>query len=137
MPLVEDEYPDVLQNIESAIISVYRENSGLLDYDVDKALNALWTIYRAEEQGRKKLPPPFNGNQQLVYERVKSMCDWRLGREKMEAEKDGQVIEVTPDPLSLDVIAVCLKRIRKSIELWTKEGGRQGYLYFIDNHSGL
>jgi hypothetical protein len=28
----------------------------------------------------------------------------------------------------------CLKRIRKSVDLWNKQGGRQGYLYFIDNN---
>ena len=36
-----------------------------------------------------------------------------------------------PEPVSLDVIVACLKRIRKSIQRWNKEGGRQGYLIFI------
>ncbi len=137
MPSAEEEYLDVLQNIEVAIVGVYRENPDLLDYDVDKALNALWMEYRAEGQGKTKPPPPFSANQQLVYDLVKLMCDWRLGREELEAEKDGQTFDITPKPLPLEAITTCLKRIRKSIELWTKEGGRQGYLYFIDNHSGL
>jgi hypothetical protein len=33
--------------------------------------------------------------------------------------------------VSLDVIVACLKRIRKSIRMWNKEGGRQGCLTFI------
>jgi hypothetical protein len=131
---VEEEYLDVLHNIETAIISVYREKSELLDYDVDKVLNALWVAYRSEKQGATKSLPPFSANQQLVYDRVKRMCEWRLGRHPLEAKDGNQVVPIAPEPLTLDQILVCLKRIRKSIELWTKEGGRQGYLYFIDNN---
>lgn len=39
---------------------------------------------------------------------------------------------------TLAEIAACLKRIRKSVELWTKtktkEQGRQGYLNFVQNY---
>ncbi len=51
--------------------------------------------------------------------------------------KDGEVVDLSPEPLTHDVILACIKRIRKSVEFWTKEGGRQGYLYFIDRNSGL
>jgi hypothetical protein len=37
---LEDEYPDVLQNIEFAIVSVYREKSDLYDFSVMRALDA-------------------------------------------------------------------------------------------------
>lgn len=134
MPAVEEEYLDVLQNIEYAIISVYREYPDLLDCDVDKALNALWMEYRAEGQGKSKTPPPFSANQQKVYDRVKTMCEWRLGRTAFETE-DGKAIK--PEPLTLEAIQACLKRIRKSVDLWTKQGGRQGYLYFIDHNAGM
>lgn len=46
---VEDRYFDVLHNIESAIVSVYRAHPELTDYEVDKALAALWDSYHAEE----------------------------------------------------------------------------------------
>jgi hypothetical protein len=137
MPAFEETYLDVLQNIEFAIVSVYREKPDLLDYDVDKALNLLWTEYRNEKQDRTVPAPQFGVNAQRIYARVKSMCEWRLGRQKLEAEKDGQPVEMNLKPLTLDEIMACLKRIRKSIELWTKQGGRQGYLYFIDNNSGM
>jgi hypothetical protein len=137
MPSIEEDYLDVLQNIESAIISVYRENPDALDYDVDKAIHALWMEYRAEKQGKTNTPPYFNANAQLVYERVKLMCEWRLGRRKLEAENNGQPASLNPEPLTMDEITACLKRIRKSIDLWTKQGGRQGYLYFIDNNAGM
>ena len=137
MPTVEEEYLDVLQNIEFAIVSVYREKHDLLDYDVDKVLNLLWTEYRNEKQDRTAPAPQLGVNAQLVYARVKSMCEWRLGRQNLEEKKDGQPVEMGIKPLTLDEIMACLKRIRKSIELWTKRGGRQGYLYFIDNNIGV
>ena len=137
MSTVEDQYLDVLQNIEYAILSVYRENPDLLDYDVDKVLNLLWTEYRHEKQDKTTPAPQLGANAQRVYARVKSMCEWRLGRQKLAREKDDQPVEMDLKPLTLDEIMACLKRIRKSVELWTKQGGRQGYLYFIDNNSGM
>jgi hypothetical protein len=135
MSPIEDDYFEVLLHLESAIMSVYHENSDLTDYDVDKALNALWMEYRSETQGKTKTPPPFSANQRLVYDRVKFMCEWRLGRQELKAKKNQGVAK--PEPLSLEEVGACLKRIRKSIELWTKEGGRQGYLYFMAHNSGL
>jgi hypothetical protein len=137
MSTFEDNYLDVLQNIEFAIVSVYRENPDLLDYDVDKVLNLLWTEYRNEQQDKTSSVPQLGVNAQLVYARVKSMCEWRLGRQNLKAEKDGQPVGMDLKQLTQDEIMACLKRIRKSVELWTKKGGRQGYLYFIDNNGGM
>lgn len=134
MPSFEDEYLDVLQNIEMAIVSVYREHHDLLDYDVDKVLNILWTEYRDEKRGRTTAAPKLGQRAQLVYDRVKEMCEWRLGRTIVTAGKPS--IRVRPEPISVDEIMDCLKRIRKSVDLWNKQGGRQGYLYFIDNNIG-
>ncbi|MEZ4658600.1 MAG: hypothetical protein R2911_13600 [Caldilineaceae bacterium] len=78
----EEEYQDVLQNIEFAIISVYREQPEMVDYDAEKALNGLIELYTAEERGRA--PRPQRNLQDvslLAYERTKSMCEWRLGLE--------------------------------------------------------
>ena len=35
------------------------------------------------------------------------------------------------ESISLDEIVACLKRVRKSINRWTRTGGRQGYLTFV------
>ena len=132
MPSFDDEYLDVLQNIEMAIVSVYREHDDLLDYDVDKALHILWTEYRNERQGQSSPAPKLGENAQLVYDRVKEMCEMRLGRSN-QAMKKGW-FKAKAKPISPDEIMECLKRIRKSVDLWHKQGGRQGYLYFIDNN---
>ena len=132
MPSFEDKYLDVLQNIEMAIVSVYREHDDLLDYDVDKVLNLLWTEYRNEKRAGRMSVPKLSDNAQMVYERVKEMCEWRLGRSNKE--KNSGWFKAKSEPISVDEMMDCLKRIRKSVDLWNKEGGRQGYLYFIDNN---
>jgi hypothetical protein len=38
---------------------------------------------------------------------------------------------LAPESLSPEVMTQCLKRLRKSLEHWTKEGGSQGYLTYI------
>src|SRR5512134_2296260 len=114
MPSFEDEYLDVLQNIEMAIVSVYREHQDLLDYDVDKVLNILWTEYRNEQQGKAVPPPKLRENAQRIYERVKEMCEWRLGRTSMKVGKGSA--QLKPEPISIDEVMDCLKRIRKSVD---------------------
>lgn len=131
----EEKYLDVLQNIEFAIVSAYRSDAELTDYDVDKVLNALWTEFRAEGQGKTAVPARLNERTQKVYDMVKTMCEWRLGRGTLEKE-DGSG-GIAPAPLSLDEIMACLKRIRKSVALWNKKGGRRGYLEFINENIGM
>ena len=127
---IEDRYFDVLHNIESAIVSVYRVNPDLSDYEVDKALSVLCDSYRAEQQVKPYLLPAMNKNTDAVHAIMQTMCDWRLGRDvKFETEGGKSLPEIPP--ISVDEILVCLKRIRKSVAKWSKRGGRQGYLRFI------
>ncbi len=132
MQSFEDKYLDVLQNIEMAIVGIYRNNRHLLDYDVDRVLELLWTEYRNENTGKKTSMPTLNENAQMVYESVRKICEWRLGRS--DDMKTKSWFKAKPEPISVDEIMDCIKRIRKSVKLWNKEGGRQGYLYFIDNN---
>ena len=78
---VEEEYLDILQNIEFAIMSVYRDNPLLVDFDVEAAINALISLYHAQSQSHEARRTNLNERATLVYERVEAMCDWRLGRE--------------------------------------------------------
>ena len=45
---IEDEFLDVLQNIEAALVSVYKAHSEMTDYDAQAAVNALIRLYQAE-----------------------------------------------------------------------------------------
>jgi hypothetical protein len=127
---VEEEHLDILQNIEFAIMSVYRDNPLLVDFDVEAAINALITLYHAQSQNHEPRRISLNERATLVYERVEAMCECRLGREGF-LTADGSEEGPRPEPVTLDVILACLKRIRKSVQRWNKEGGRQGYLTFV------
>lgn len=122
----EDEYLDVLQNIEFGIVTVHERVPELLDYDVDAALSALIARYKAEQGGR--VPPPIElpGRRQQVYDEVAKVCEWRLGRGQLA---DGPAEE--PTPKTVDEILACLRRIKRSVARLNRQRGRQGYLSFI------
>ena len=129
----EQEYEDVLQNIEFAIVSTYRENPEVSDWSVEAALDALIRSYQAEHSGRPAPSLRLSELEQKLYERVRAMCEWRLGREQLGVESDQpQLPEMATK--TLDEIIACLKRIRTSVKRWHKSGGRRGYLEFVSKY---
>jgi len=120
---VEERYEDVLQNIESAIVSIYRGHPELSDYGVMRALEALIDAYSGEKIGRPPRAFRLSDLEARLKDGVREMCEWRLGR------SDPLPAEV--EPISVDEMILCLKRILKSVNRWNKEGGSQGYLDFI------
>ncbi len=126
----EEKYLDVLQNIESGIVRIYRQRPELTDWDTMDAVEALIRHYTAEARNR---PPPtihLSELTQLVFDSVKAMCEWRLGREHL-LDQDDRPLDLDLEPKTVDEIIACLKRIRRSIQFWQKKGGQQGYLTFI------
>ena len=132
----EDHYLDVLQNIEAAIVDVYREQPELTDHQVDKALSGLVRVYQAQANPRPVPQLTFKPLEQEVFDAIKFMCDWRLGKLSPEQEEDILLAAVAQEPKTTDDILACLKRIRKSVRLWTKQGGRQGYLSYVTSFFG-
>ncbi len=128
---VVEEYQDILNNIEFAVVSAHRRQPMLVDFDVENALSALMAHYQAQSQNREARLPNLNDRAKEVYSLVEAMCDWRLGNEAHLSE-DMKARGPRMEPVSSDVIIACLKRIRKSVQRWNKEGGRQGYLTFIE-----
>lgn len=125
---VEEEYLDVLQNIEGVIVGFYRQNPTLTDYQVDSAMESLGRTYQREKTGGAPVLPK-NELAKGVYDAMKGICDWRLGKVDM-VDEEGSPMTV-PDPLTVDEIQLCLKRLRKSVATWNKQGGSQGYLQYI------
>jgi len=126
----EERYEDVLQNLEFGIVQVYHNHPEMTDWEALAAIEALLRTYRAEAKGRQASPPSLNPLAEEVYDLVETMCEWRLGREMPFSNKEGEPMELPLEPITLDELIACLKRIRKSINFWNREGGRQGYLTF-------
>lgn len=126
----EEQYQDVLQNIEFAIVNVARANPELIDYDVERAVDHLSRHYSAEVRNRTVTLPQLNEDRQQIFDSIQAMCELRLGRAEMTSE-GGEALSMEAT-ITVEEIVACLKRIRKSIKRWSKQGGRQGYLTFVD-----
>ena len=126
---VEDKHLDVLQNIEFAIVEVFRADHALHDLDVQDAVNALVRHYHVEDEHRR--PPTANlaDRAQRVFTSVQAVCEWRLGRSPLPAHA-----EMSDDILPLPDLVECLRRIQKSVLRWSRYGGRSEYLEFISTH---
>ena len=127
----EERYMDVLQNIEFGIVQVYRNHPEMTDWEALAAIEALLRTYRAEARGRQARLPSLDPVADEIYNSVQAMCEWRLGREMPFSHKEGKPVEFPVTPITLDELIACLKRVRKSIRFWSREGGRQGYLTFV------
>ena len=125
---VEEGYLDVLQNIEFAIFAEFRRDPTILDMNVLDAVTALTRRYDADAEGRVASPPRLSDTSRTVYEAVAKVCEFRLGRGDLARGEEA------PDPLSPPEMVACLKRLRKSIDRWNKQGGRQGYLSFVQQY---
>jgi len=131
---VEEQYQDLLQNIEFGIIREFRRDSSLLDQDAKEAVAALFRQYRAEQEQRSPPNVPMGERARRVFDNVRSICEWRLGRSGDVAAQELGPPPSTPN--KPEEITLCLKRIEKSIEYWNKLAGRQGYLSFVAQYVG-
>jgi hypothetical protein len=84
---VEEDHLDILQNIEFAIISVYKDEPLLMDFDVENVVNALIMHCQAQAQKRDTRLPNLNERARQVYELVETMCEWRLGNDAFVSEE--------------------------------------------------
>ncbi len=129
----EERYEDVLQNIEFGIVRVYREHPQMSDWQALAAIEALLRAYQAEVKGRPPRHVALDALSEKVYIAVRVMCEWRLGRETFY-DDDGPPVDFEPEPITVKEMIDCLKRVRKSINLWTRRSGRQGYLTFVQQY---
>ncbi|MBN1429702.1 MAG: hypothetical protein JXB07_15135 [Anaerolineae bacterium] len=126
----EEQYLDVLHNIEFAIVQISREHTAMLDINVKNALEALIRDYKAEAANRSVSPSQLSDLEQNVYESVKATCEWRLGRVEM-INKDNQPLQLLVKLVTVAEIINCLKRVHRSVRYWSKRSGRRGYLEFV------
>lgn len=128
---VEEEYQDVLQNIEFGVVSAYRNHPALVDHDVARTLEAVMDSYKAEKIGRPPRPVALSPAEREMYEAVRGMCEWRLGRAALGgAVRDAP--SIGPDEaVTVDEILLCLKRLVKSVHFWNRDAGQRGYLDYI------
>src|SRR5436190_13160252 len=111
----EDRYLDVLQNIEFAIVETYRQHPALNDRTVRDVVDFLIRSYQIEARGHSLPVPRFSSPTKELYESVRSMCDWRLGKASL-TDEGGHLPELERSPRTTNEIIACLKRIRLSLK---------------------
>ena len=131
MAKLEEEFLDVLQNIEFALVSVYNEDEEMIDYEAEKAINSLIRLYTAEQRKRDAPDLDLSGPAEVAFERVKAMCEMRLGREKLQSGDENKELVDFMEPIDLNDLIACLKRVRRSIQKWNRDYGRRGYYDFV------
>ena len=124
-----EENLDILQNLEFAIVEVWRAHPEMTDYTAQRAYETARQFYRAEQRGNPPKLPELTGLDATAFEALKAMCEFRLGRDPGPPSEEEDV-PVTPIPL--EKLIGCLQELAKSVERHTRSGGRQGYLQFID-----
>ncbi len=131
MSTFEERYNDPLRSMELALVQAYRTDERMTDWETVNALNALIREYTAVQ--RRRQPPliPLSPLAQQPHAELKSVCEGWLGHAPV-VDEAGQTAVLGDKALSLQEVIDCLKRIRKSVEYWQKEGGRRGYFEFID-----
>lgn len=120
----EDQYFDQLRAIEQAINAQFQQNPDLVDFQVDKALEALVREYTAEVNVKRAPKLRLKPDEIKLYDQVKTVCNLHLGRD-LE-------VQVGDAAITIEEIIDCLKRIRRSVSQMGSKG-RQGYLEFLDN----
>jgi hypothetical protein len=77
---VEEEYTDILQNIEFAIVDQYRKDRTVLDQDARDAVQALVRRYEAELESQGPPNAPLSSRAKKIYGAAEAVCEWILGR---------------------------------------------------------
>ncbi|MGE5196347.1 MAG: hypothetical protein ACM3JI_03345 [Anaerolineae bacterium] len=121
----KDQYLDVLQNIEWALLSLVKEHPELSDHDMLRIIEQALTYYKSQQRENLVIAQSkLTDIRQDIFERIRSMCEWRL--ERLPSPNK----EIACNPIIIEELLLCLKRIEKSIKFWTKQGGRKGYINF-------
>ena len=121
---VEEKFMDVLQNIESEVVRMWRKNPSMTDYAVTRVYEEAIAYYSAVAHAQPPKPSRLSGLELQLFQSVQGAADRRLAGFTLD---DGTKIE----PIAASDLVDCFKRLRKSVDRWTRTGGRQGYLSFV------
>jgi hypothetical protein len=128
---LEERHPDILQNIEFAIVAVYRENPDLRDADAIQALEALTKYFRQKSRGSDPdLPNDLSSQAGNIFAAVLDVLSIRDGL-KEATPKRPSFSRAFREPSQEEIFLACLRKIEKSARRWNKRNGERGYLNFV------
>jgi len=132
-----DKQMDILHAIESSIVDLYRNYPQLKDKEVRKALEKLIKRFRALATGRAVIEPKCSSEiEEVLFRNIETALEVKrssMGGSPSEKPKSlfgRKSKQATPDEFFL----ASLRKVEKSVGKWTKRGGEQGYLNFIQGY---
>jgi AcrR family transcriptional regulator len=131
-PKFEDRYLDVLHNLEASVLGVAKRYPDLIDAYVEQAYEALIRYYKAEARGYEPRTPNLASPIDELFENLQAIAEFHLGRGSFVNEAGAAVVE-HPAPITVEEMVACFKRLRKSVDFWSRKGGRRGYLRYIED----
>ncbi len=128
---VEEEYQDVLQNIEALVVQHYNEYPETTDYSVERVYETLKVNYTAELRGREPREIPLSPEEKELFTMLEQICEFRLGRAAFETEEEFDEKDIRISAITVEEMLLVIKKLLSSVKFWTKRNGRQGYLNYI------
>jgi len=127
-----ENHEETLKEIETVVITLYRRNPELSDWNVDLVYQALQRIYKAEVDGHPAPPAKLSLIEQELYDSLKPVCNaWIVGRPAAKQPLLKKIVAPETPKTRQDILN-CLRTLRTSLKLWDKNFGRFGYLKYID-----
>jgi hypothetical protein len=126
-----DKHLSLMQSLELNLTNYYNEQPQLIDFDVSDAFNALVRHYKAKLENRS-FTPNLKGRSKEVFEMLQAIGDAFVSSGLYPGEDNPDSLALKDmESYTLEDVLSCFKRLQSSLKLWTKEGGRQGYLNYI------
>jgi hypothetical protein len=117
---------DVLKAIENAVIQLATGHPEMNNYTVGRAYDAAIEHYLEIARQHTPREVRLNGLDALTSAAVREAWEQRLGKPLSDAQ---------PSPaLAPADLLICLRKLRKSVDFWTKQGGRTGYLDHVSQY---
>ncbi len=76
---IEEEFENVMINIEIQTVSVTGKNPEMIDANVDKVYNAFLSKYKALSRGREARKVSFASPEKDLYLLIEKFCDFFVG----------------------------------------------------------
>lgn len=123
----EEKYFDQLMQLEFAVLGFFDDHADLTDAAVDSVYEELARRYRAEATAHEYRPSKLDGPRLELHGTLLPIAEMLVGRPD----------NVMPyAPVSAEAMQDIFKRLRSSLKKWNKEGGRRGYLTFLNGQLG-
>ena len=126
-------YAHVLFSLESAIHQVAYPNKDISDGQIELALERLIRHYQREAAGREPRPTRLGAGSRQIFDITMDIAEFQLGRTEVIAVQTGETLTLGDEAINHAELIACLKRIRKSVRFWSRQGGRRGYVSYIHN----